>query len=171
MSLVSVLFSAFAGLIAMGGAWSIWQSLLRKRVAPKLSGRYQAARQWLEGNGYEVLKEKCESEWTAYYDDRVYRVPLAADFIVRKGAHTYAVNAGSGDSEMTVERLQSEGYPVCAAFGVDGLLVIDVEREAVHTADFELKHPSGFWVRRAMNRSLWLLSGVLIAFAWMHRVP
>jgi hypothetical protein len=134
-----------------------------------LRGRLSAAREWLEANGYQVVQVRARSEWIGYYDAREFRKQLIADFIVRQGAKYYAVKVASGrETGINGAKLRDQWYPLYTAFQVHGILHIDLDREQAHMVDFDLKPPRYVIWRKAVNRGLWLLSGVVIAFAWLH---
>ncbi|MBX5436295.1 MAG: hypothetical protein IRZ33_03660 [Alicyclobacillaceae bacterium] len=148
------------------------RSLLVRTGAERvpLHGRFHAAREWLEGNGYQVVRVRERAEWLGYYDDREFRKPLVADFIVRKGSRYYAVKLVSPrDPGVSGARLRDQWYPLWTAFDVSGILHIDLDSEQVHIIDFELKRPRYLHWRTVLNRGLWLISGVVITYAWLYR--
>lgn len=134
-----------------------------------LEGWYKSTEKWLEGNGYQVLRRKQRAKWRGYLDTQEYEHALTADFIVRKDGKTYAVEVGAWNNELLSEdQLKSNWYPIYSAFGVEGILFVDVDHEAVHTVDFEVTSPSYVVWKRVFNRGLWLVSGVIVTFAWLH---
>lgn len=135
----------------------------------RLEGWYKSAENWLEANHYQIIRRKQSAKWSGYLDATEYEVPLKADFIVRKDGKSYAVEVGTWDAnQFTEDQLRTGWYPVCSAFDVQGILFVDVDHEAVHTADFELKPASYVMWKRMLSRGLWLISGVVMTFAWLH---
>ncbi|MCL6599844.1 MAG: hypothetical protein K6T81_14075 [Alicyclobacillus macrosporangiidus] len=155
-------------------ALAVFRSLLNRMGQGSqvpLEGHYQAARRWLEDNGYTIVAVHPQCEWHGYYGNEHYQWPLTADFIVRQGARYFAVILARERSETVTEtELRAEWYPVSVAFGVHGLLHMDVDGEQVHQVDFELTHPPSLRWRRIVNRSLWFLGGMLAALALFHGV-
>jgi hypothetical protein len=148
---------------------SITLQVWRNTDAP-LRGKQKAAQEWLEANGYKVLKVRERGRFISYYDSRAFEKQIIADFIVRHAGKLYAVKVQNArEQSVSGQRLRSDWYPLFAVLGVDGILHIDLERDEVHVIDFDVKSPSYVTWRKVTNRSLWFLSGVLIALAWFHR--
>ncbi|WDL97037.1 hypothetical protein [Alicyclobacillus sp. ALC3] len=163
----------FALLIGAGVLLLVGRSIFSQwRGADKgvpLRGKYRAAMEWLEGNGYRVLRARERSTWVGYYGDREFQKQLIADFIVRQGAKTYAVKlASSREKGISGAKLRDSWFPLYVLFGVQGILHIDVEHEVVQVVDFDLKPPSRVVWARVINRFLWLLGGALLALVVMH---
>ncbi|MCL6444726.1 MAG: hypothetical protein K6T83_14945 [Alicyclobacillus sp.] len=168
-----VAWSIFIGLILL---WLLAKSMWldwRQPGAMPMPGRYQAARAWLEANGYHVVRTRQRSEWVGYYDKREFRKSVIVDFIVRQGAKYYAVKVvhsrDNREENMSGLKLRDQWYPIVVAFRVHGVLHLDLDGEQVHLVDFELKAPAFVRWQVIFNRSMWLLTGVLITFAWLHR--
>jgi hypothetical protein len=152
--------------------WLVLRSMFRQwrqTDSVPLRGKYKAAREWLEENGYQITRVRQRVEWIGYYDQRSFSKQLIADFIVRQGARYYAVKVvNARETGVNGQKLRDQWYPLYIAYGVHGVLHIDVDHEQVHVVDFSVKTPSYVLWRRILNRSLWLLSGIVIAFAWIH---
>lgn len=134
-----------------------------------IRGRLKAASEWLEENGYQIQRVRQKAEWAGYYDAREYKKQMIADFIVRKGARTYVVKVMSArDQGMNGHKLRADYVPLIEAFGVQGVLQIDMEKEDVHEIDSSLKSPSFVLWRRVLNRALWMLGGALLALMWFR---
>lgn len=164
---------AFALMIGVGVLLLVVRSILQqwRSRAPgtPLRGKFKAAEEWLEGNGYHIIRVRDRGEWTGFYGDRQFRKQLIADFIVRQGAKTYAVKLVSArERSVNGSKLRDTWFPMSIVFGVKGILHVDVENERVHIVDFELKSPRRVIWAKVINRGLWLLSGMLIALTWMH---
>lgn len=141
----------------------------RSSEATPLRGKHRAAQEWLEENGYKVIRVRERGSWEGYYDRRAFEKQLIADFVVRQGGKYYAVKVmNSRDKQVSGQKLRDQWFPLFVAFGVDGVLHIDVDSEQVHTVDFSLRTPSYARWRRLTNRGLWLLSGIFIALAFFR---
>lgn len=138
-------------------------------VKVPLKGRLHAAREWLEANGYQIVRVRERSEWVGYYDSREFRKQYIADFIVKQGGKLYAVKIQSSrDTGLSGQKLRDNWYPLFMAFRVNGVLHLDLDKDQVHVADFDLKTPPFIVWRRVINRSLWFLAGMIVALAWFH---
>jgi hypothetical protein len=160
-------------LIVCGGLiWFIARSMLtqwKSRGSTPLRGKMNKAREWLEENGYQVIRIRERCEWTGYYDEREFSKTLTADFIVRRAARLYAVKVvNARDHGINGLKLRDQWYPLYIAYGVHGILHVDVDTDRVHVVDFALKSPPYVHWRRVANRGTWLLSGALLALAWFH---
>ncbi|MCL6626080.1 hypothetical protein [Alicyclobacillus shizuokensis] len=163
---IAIVIGAAFVLLVLRSMLSQWRS--SEQTTP-LRGKLSAAKQWLEDNGYQITHVKARCEWVGYYDSREFRKTLTADFIVRKGARSFAVKVvNARESGMSGTRMREQWYPLYAAFQVDGILHLDVDQEHAHTVDFEVKAPRYVVTRKVINRCLWLLSGVLLGLIWSH---
>lgn len=143
--------------------------LERKATSPPLSDHLKRAEDWLQANGYHVVRGRQEAEWIGYHDNDEFRKLLAVDFIARKGADYYAVKVTQmAEVEVSGLRLREEWFPVWNAFSVKGILHLDVMEGRAHTIDFDLKVPRYVGVRRLGHRTGWVLAGALAMFAWLH---
>lgn len=163
----------FALLIGAGVLLLVARSILSQwrssSAGVPLRGKFRAAHEWLEGNGYRVIRVRERSTWVGYYGDRQFEKQLIADFIVRQGAKTYAVKLASArEHGVSGAKLRDNWFPLFVNFGVHGILHIDVEHEQVRVVDFEMKKPARVVMAKVINRTLWLLSGALVALVWMH---
>lgn len=162
----------FALVIAALLVWLVMKSMFKQWGKDKqtpLRGKFRTAMEWLEENGYQILRIRQRATWTGYYDNRQFERQLIADFIVRKGARTYVVKlANTRDKGMNGIKLRGEWQPLVAAFHVHGALQIDIDNELVHNIDFTTKSPGYVTWRKALNRLLWFLTGALTAIVWLH---
>jgi len=135
-----------------------------------LKGKYHAAREWLEGNGYRIIRIREQAEWVGYYNEKAYRKQLVADFIVRQGPKTYAVKILSArDEQVNAQRMRDFWYLFFTAFGVNGVLHIDVNEERASLIDFDVQSPRYLLWKRITNRSLWFLAGMVFTFILIHK--
>lgn len=134
-----------------------------------IRGKLRAASEWLEENGYQIVKVRQRAEWTGYYDAREFRKQLIADFVVRKGARTYVVKVlNARDQSVNGQRFRDQWQPLIEAFQVHGVLHIDVDKEQVHEVDYSIRSPKYVAGRKVINRALWMVSGALVALVWLH---
>lgn len=163
---------AFALVVCVGLVWFVFRSMLsqwRNHSTPPLRGKMSTAREWLEENGYQVVRIRERCQWSGYYDEREFSKQLIADFVVRQGAKLYAVKVmNARDQAINGLKLRDQWYPLYIAYGVHGVLHMDVDAERVHMVDFSVKSPPYVRWRRVVNRSVWLLSGAVLALAWIH---
>ncbi|MDQ0188372.1 hypothetical protein JI721_15635 [Alicyclobacillus cycloheptanicus] len=164
---------AFALMIGLGVLLLVARSIINqwrgRGAGTPLRGKFKAAQEWLEANGYHILRVRDRGEWTGYYGTRAFHKHLIADFIVRQGGKTYVVKLASArEKGMNGAKLRDTWYPMYVVFGVKGILHVDVENEQVQVVDFEVKPPPHVVWSKVINRALWLLSGMLIALVWMH---
>lgn len=139
--------------------------------APPLNHHAELAEAWLASQGYIVVRDRQEAEWIAYHDKDEFRKRLSVDYIVRQGASYYAVKlTQTSDIEVSGLRLREEWYPLWNAFGVKGIIQLDVYANQAHTIDFEIKQPRYVMLRRWSAKSSWLAAGAFMMFAWMHRI-
>lgn len=163
----------FALLIGVGVLLLVGHSIVSQwRTADKgvpLRGKYRAAMEWLEANGYRVIRTRERSTWVGYYGERQFQKQLIADFVVRQGAKTYAVKLASArEKGISGAKLRDSWFPLFVLYGVQGILHVDVEHEVVQIVDFDMKPPSRVVWARVINRSLWLLAGALLTLVVLH---
>lgn len=139
--------------------------------APDLNDHAERAQAWLATQGYVVVRGRQEAEWIGYHDKDEFRKLLSVDYIVRKGADYYAVKlTHTAGTEVSGLKLREEWYPLWNAFGVKGIIHLDVLENQSHTIDFEVKTPYYVRLRRLSLRSGLMATGALVMFAWMHRI-
>jgi len=161
--------------IVIGSIFVLWVSksiLLHVRQGAHetpLRGKLSAARDWLEENGYTIVRVRDRVEWVGYYDEKEYKKQFIADFIVRQGPKYYAVKVqNSRDKGVSGQKLRDNWYPLFVNFAVHGVLHLDVDAERAHVIDFDIHRPSYVRWRIFINRSLWFAAGMVVALAWLH---
>lgn len=163
----------FALMIGLGILLLVTRSIIGqwrgRHTGTPLRGKHKAAHEWLEANGYQILRVRERGEWTGYYGARQFQKHLIADFIVRQGGKTYVVKlANARENGVNGAKLRDTWFPMYVVFGVKGILHVDVENEQAQLVDFDVKSPAYVVWSKIINRSLWLLSGMLIALVWLH---
>ena len=152
----------------------VWIALFppgeKKGESAKLSDHMDRAKAWLADNGYHIVRGRQVAQWVGYYDKDEYRKLLSIDFIVRKGADYFAVKVTRDqDQEISGLKLREEWFPLCDAFGVKGILHLDVSSGEPHTIDFEVVPPRYVRIRQLGYKSGWMLTGAIAMFALLHR--
>ncbi len=159
-------------LLAASLLWLVFRSLFWQQRGSQqvpLKGKFKAAREWLESNGYQVLRVRERAEWAGYYDGRKFQKTFIADFIVRQGTHSYVVKiVNEREKGINGVKLRDQWYPLVVAFGVNGILHIDVDAEQVHVIDFELKQPGYARRKRWVQHGVWMVVGILMGFVLSH---
>jgi len=162
---VAILIGAALVIMVLRSMFSQWGG--GKEVPVR--GKLRAASDWLEENGYQIIKIQQRADWTGYYDAREFHKQLIADFIVRKAARTYVVKVlNARDQGVNGQRLREQWQPLIQAFHVHAVLHLDVDKERVHEIDFSIQSPKYVVGRKILNRVLWMIGGALVALVWLH---
>ena len=162
-----------AVLMAAVVVWLLVRSMFRSWLNPQLTtpiqGKFQEAERWLAENGYQIVRRSLQANWSGYLDTVEIQDVLSVDFIVRKEGRNYAVKIGpSSDSGQVSRDLRDKWYRLYKAFDVDGILCLDLDGEVLHTLDFEVRPPAYIQRKQILKRAVWMASGVLMTFAWLH---
>ena len=166
-AVVGAMFVALQLVILAVKRWWRRRSLAT-RFARAAVGEARAAT-LLARAGYDVLAAQVPGDYPVGVDGEVVMVSLRADYLVVRAGARYVVEVKTGahapriDSRAT--RRQLLEYRV--AFDVDGVLLVDAERETIH----EITFPSAAFADRTGDRSGrgawgWLaLGAVLVVLA------
>ena len=88
--------------------------------------------------GYAIVARQARITWTPLLDDEPHPIELRADYLVERGGRRFVAEVKTGDVAPSLDtaatRRQLLEYLV--AFGVDGVLLVCVERGAIHRVDF-----------------------------------
>ncbi len=135
-----------------------------------LNGHLHIARDWLEDNGYEIVRSSGIAGFSAYYDKEVIQEKLVADFIVRKFGKYYAVLVSEEKEQLLdKEQIFYTWYPIYSVFAVHGILEVNVHTEQIREIDFEISPPRFVSFRRVIQRAIWFASGIACAIMVMYR--
>lgn len=164
-------------LLALVAGWLLARSVARWRAralgrAHNLRGQRgeAAAELLLRRNGYVTIARQARATYLVQLDDRPVSVDLCADFIVERAGRRMVAEVKTGRRaprfEYSETRRQLLEYQL--GFGVDSVLLIDVERESLREVRFPwldgtVKAPRLAW--------LWLLAGVAGCAYWLSRSP
>ena len=132
------------GLLAIQTVRLWWRSagprLRRWRRQSRALAGEQAAAGLLTSLGYRVERAQADGQWSIEVDGAPVEVAMRADYVVSRGARRYVAEVKTGDSAPSLRtaatRRQLLEYRL--AYPVDGVLLVDMERGAVHEVDFPL---------------------------------
>jgi len=126
------------------------QVAARDRTARAVAGEKDAAA-LLVSAGYEVLARQVAGSWTVYADGEPRTFRLRADYLVSRGGRRLVAEVKTGrlapDLAHGATRRQLLEYG--AAFDVDGVLLVDADRETITRVEVDV-----FVARRAPQRGL-----------------
>ncbi len=163
------------GLLA-GALLGVWLSRLRRRRRlrrARLRGRAGElqARELLQAAGYTVTAEQPTLRCALYVDGAPRPYELRGDFLVRRGGRTLLAEVKTGrqapDPCHPATRRQLLEY--ASSYGVDGVLLVDMERREIHDVAWDLPRAPGG------GRLAWLLlgaaAGALASWAALQHLP
>lgn len=134
---------------------------LRARAERASEGEREAG-PMLEARGYAIVGRQVAQSFRVGVDGRAIDVSLRADFVVERGGRRFVADVKTGLSAPRVEsaatRRQLLEYR--CAFDVDGVLLVDADRETVREIVFALPGHAP-----ASSASAWLAVGVAIGVA------
>lgn len=133
-----------------------------------VQGALSQARNWLEDNGYSVLKVKGAARYTTEVDDLCMEYSENAPLIARKDGHEYAVLVEH--DEMPHELIHQRYFPLSTILGVRGVIVVDVVKERVRHVEFRVMKSRRYYIRQCVRNGVWFAGGALFVFGWLHRV-
>lgn len=123
----------------IGGLLRSWRRRRDILARVRRAGEGEAsAVEWLEGLGYEILGAQVSIDYPVCVDERLTIVTLRADYLVRRDGRDYVAEVKTGGVAPRIEtaatRRQLLEYRV--AFAVDGVLLVDAERQRVQVVTF-----------------------------------
>jgi hypothetical protein len=123
-------------LVALGRAW-IRGVRARARSARAYAGE-RAAAKVLRAHGFAIVGAQVPAEYPVEVDGETILCGLRADYVVSKNGARFVAEVKTGALAPRIEtastRRQLLEYEI--AFGVDGVLLVDVERDVVHSVTF-----------------------------------
>lgn len=136
---------------------TIARAVAKWRIAWRLAARAHRAAvgearaaHVLRACGYEVLGEQVTTQYRIRIDDDEREVVVRCDFVVARGGRRFVAEVKTGRFAPRIEtsatRRQLLEYGI--AFGVDGVLLVDMEAERVHSFLFPMpssERPSPWW--------------------------
>lgn len=127
------------GVLAAAGAYyALVRAAARARARGRgAGGRREGAADLLRQQGYAIVDARPEVELAIRVDGRARTRRVRADLLATRGRRRYAVrirgHGGSGRVDDRATRARLLDYAL--AFRVDGLLVVDPERQRVRTLE------------------------------------
>jgi hypothetical protein len=132
----AVVVALLAVLVALARAW-LRRARVRARAYRAFRGEREAAA-LLRASGYDIVASQATAELPVLIDGRALVAGLRADYIVAKNGARFVAEVKTGELAPSITtaatRRQLLEYEV--AFGVDGVLLVDGERERVHAVRF-----------------------------------
>jgi hypothetical protein len=123
--------------IFFGRLRASWRS--RSRMSRAVRGEHRAVR-LLEQAGWKVIDSQVGHTWSVGVGSDTIDVDLRADHLVRRAGRCCVAEVKTGQETPSVStaatRRQLLEYHV--AFDVDGVLLVDIERETVRRVHFDL---------------------------------
>jgi hypothetical protein len=158
--ILAAVFAAF-GVLQTLRLW--WQrGVARRRLArARKRGRAgeQAALALVERSGFVIDALQPARQWTIVCDGEAQAIELRADLLVSRAGRKYVAEVKTGTIaphlQTSATRRQLLEYSV--AYGVDGVLLVDVEAQRIHEVSFPRALP------RARALPLWRLTAVVFA--------
>lgn len=136
VALAAIALLAIAG--AARRAWARWR--IRARLARAARGEDRAAA-ILARRGYAILARQHVVRWEVHVDGERIALQLRADYLVARGRRRFVAEVKTGGVatvESAATRRQLLEYSF--AFGTDGVLLVDADRERVMEVVFAAVH-------------------------------
>lgn len=110
------------------------RSLLARRRARRARDGERSARSLLARRGYEVTAEQAKGTLTLAVDGAPSVHALRADFLVTRGGKRFVAEVKTGVLAPSLDHAPTRRQILeyCAAFDVDGALLVDAEAGRVH---------------------------------------
>jgi hypothetical protein len=168
---LALALAVFIIVILVGTQWTrTWRR--RRRLGVRFARARQGesrARELLEARGYAVLDAQLTRSYTLSIDGQGVVVPLRADYLVERDGLSFVAEAKTGAHAPQIRtpatRRQLLEYRI--AYDVDGVLLVDAEKERVHVVRFPFAERKP---REASSPLGWLILGLglaaLIVTAW-----
>ena len=154
--------------LRLAHAYRVWR--MKRRFARGREGEMRAV-SLLEAHGFQVIDEQVSRETGLTVDGDWRPVTVRADLLAEKGGRRFVVEVKTGskapDPASAATRRQLFEYH--HVFDADGLLLADMEREALMTIEFPVDPPAGPWRRRVRYGVMVFLVGlsVGVVLGWM----
>jgi hypothetical protein len=125
----------------------------------------RAALALIERAGYRIEALQPALEWSIVCDGEPLPIALRADMLVSRAGRRFVaeVKTGAGASRLETPTTRRQLLEYSIAYGVDGALLVDMERDCVHEVSFPSAPPRGGQGGRLLAALLVLASAWLIA--------
>ncbi|RMH41236.1 MAG: hypothetical protein D6689_11640, partial [Deltaproteobacteria bacterium] len=132
---VAAALAAVAAWLWLRRRWRRWRHVRRTRAAFRAERR---ADRLLVRLGYRIEARQPAIDWAVRVDGEDVPIGLRADLLVSRGGRVYVAEVKAGERAVRVEtaatRRQLLEYAV--AYGVDGVLLVDMVRREVVEVEF-----------------------------------
>lgn len=161
-----VVGAVFVAVMAIG-AWleTKWRTYRAKKTASKLAKKglkaEKEAETLLKKLGYTLLQRQPPASYWAVVDGEPQNVALSGDLLVSHSGKTFLAEVKTGKAvtlDHAETRRQLLEYQL--AFGVDGLLLVDMEAKAIRKIRFPLPKPPGKAAAVTTKRKLTRWAGI-----------
>lgn len=150
---------AVLALVMVIGAWlaSSWRKYKLKRDSSKAAKNglkaEKEAEKLLKKLGYTLLQRKPPASYWAVVDGEPVNVSLSGDLLVEIKGKTLLAEVKTGKAvKLDHEGTRRQLLEYQLAFGVDGLLLVDMEAKAVRTVRFPAPKPAAKSAAAAKNK-------------------
>ncbi len=135
--------AAFLALVVLSlvRRWRGWRaSLIARRRGARAGRGERDAELLLERLGYEVVERQACVEWAIACDGEDHFVELRADLLVERGGQRYVAEVKTGISAplLTNPATRRQRLEYFVAYGVESILLVDVEADVVREIRFPL---------------------------------
>lgn len=140
----------------------------RQRSRRAASGEVRAET-LLERLGYSIEGRQVPCSWTIWVDGEESAFPMRADLLVARGDRRYVAEVKTGNKapKLSTAATRRQLLEYRLAYDVDGVLLVDAERDRVLDVEFPLPgrgRSSGRWLPMV---GMWLLGAVTgVLGAW-----
>ena len=143
---VLVAIAAIAVVFALVLLARAWLRGLRARArSARAYAGERAAAAVLRAHGFKILGAQVPAEYPVEVDGERILCGLRADYVVAKNGARFVAEVKTGSMAPRIQtaatRRQLLEYEI--AFGVDGVLLVDAERDVVHTIAFPTLYAAG----------------------------
>jgi hypothetical protein len=139
--LAAIALGLLAACLLARSLWLSWQR--RRRLRGQVldaQASERAAVRLVEKSGYRVESTQVSRQWTLWANGEPLHVRLRADMILRKGKQRFVadVKLGQQASQLRTIATRRQLLEYRMAYDVDGVLLIDMAREAIVRVEFAL---------------------------------
>jgi len=124
---------------ALGLYWihTLWQRWLRKRRFVGAKRSEERAAVLLEQKGFRIVRRQPTAPSSVYINGKAHTTTIRADFLARKGWHTYVVEVKSGRTASRLSaRTRRQLLEYQLAFQPDGILLVDMSNKNYKEVSF-----------------------------------
>jgi len=93
----------------------------------------------LRARGYRILDRQVTARWTLFVDGEPHEVSCRADLLVTRRAQRFIAEVKTGDlaPDPTFPATRRQLLEYQRAFPVDGVLLVDMARQAIHRVSWD----------------------------------